>query len=567
MASRPSDLRGLERRLSILSSRFSGGIPVRVSLRPETDRPQWSGSARMLSLGIRSLARHPEVAALLELLSMHELGKIHSGLRPEGEDVALLSLPPGLVTLFEDYRTDRAQMQRLALPPETFAPLYEALYHVRVRRKRLAINTFRHSFDPFVLGEILLAKALGAGISLPHERHPLLVRTGIFLSRYRLYGRYREFLGDFREALDRAAEAGSREASLDQVWEFYAKWRKVFDRSGQGGRGAEGVSARSPDSGGNGGGSGSGSGGGEGPSDGPRGRRRRERRDLLRTGTIGLPTPRTGMGPREGAAARPPGAAGGWGPPRRPPSLLRMSGEIPLFDPPSHRREVWPWDLGLIRSETRSLARFLKVGFEEAPLAGLTGRLISQKLFAPTLKVMNRPSPFREGATELRILAIVDFSFSMDGWPHYYAAHLAQVIALSKVASTFDVVACSSRFQFRMAPDELNLLQPDEMEGFQNLLPMIERTGHQYDAAIVLTDCQISDRSAEALAELRKRVLTIGCYVVPDTVEHVRGRPIERVVEDGRQMFPSTFLYATTFHGLGRKLALNLNRMRTRSFS
>jgi hypothetical protein len=32
-------------------------------------------------------------------------------------------------------------------------------------------------------------------------------------------------------------------------------------------------------------------------------------------------------------------------------------------------------------------------------------------------------------------------------------------------------------------------------------------------------------------------------------------------------MFPSTFLYATTFHGLGRKLALNLNRMRVRSFS
>lgn len=566
MASRTSDLRGLERRLSILSSRFSGGIPVRVSLRPETDRPQWNASARTLSLGIRTLARHPEVSSLLELLSMHELGKIHSGLRPEGEDVALLSLPPGLVTLFEDYRTDRAQMQRLALPPETFAPLYEALYPVRVRKKRLAINTFRHSFDPFVLGEILLAKALGGAISLPHERHPLLVRTGILLSRYRLYGRYREFLGDFREALDRAAEAGSREASLDQIWEFYAKWRKVFDRARQGGRGAEGVSARSPDSGGGGGGSGSGSGGGGafGRASGPR---EKGQEGPPPDWDYRAPDTTHGYGAEGGRGGQTSRTGRGLGATQEAPSLLRMTGEIPLFVPPSHRREVWPWDLALIRSETRSLARFLKVGFEEAPLAGMTGRLISQKLFAPTLKVMNRPSPFREGATELRILAIVDFSFSMDGWPHYYASHLAQVIALSKVASTFDVVACSSRFQFRMAPDELNLLQPDEMEGFQNLLPMIERTGHQYDAAIVLTDCQISDRSAEALAELRKRVLTIGCYVVPDTVEHVRGRPIERVVEDGRQMFPSTFLYATTFHGLGRKLALNLNRMRVRSFS
>ena len=565
-SSRQSDLRSLERRLSILSSRFSGGIPVRISLRPDTDRPQWNSSARTLSLGIRSLAKHPVVPLLLELLSMHELGKIRSGLRLEGEEAELLSLPPGLVTLFEDYRTDRFQIQRLGLPPETFAPLYEALYPIRVRKKRLAINTFRQSFDPFVLGEILLLKALGGAGQLPHERHPLLVRFGILLSRYRLFGTYREFLGDFREALDRTAEAGSREESLDRVWEFYAKWRKVFDRSGQGGRGPEGVSARNPDSGSAGGGSGSGSGGG-GAFGRSSGEKEKGQEGPPPDWDYRAPDTTHGYGAEGGRGGKASPTGKGLGATQDAPSLLRMSGEIPLFIPPSHRREVWPWDLGLIRSETRSLARFLKVGFEDAPLAGLTGRLISQKLFAPTLKVMNRPSPFREGATELRILAIVDFSFSMDGWPHYYASHLAQVIALSKVASTFDVVSCSSRFQFRMAPDELNLIQPDEMEGFQNLLPMIERTGHQYDAAIVLTDCQISERSAEALAELRKRVLTIGCYVVPDTVEHVRGRPIERVVEDGRQMFPSTFLYATTFHGLGRKLALNLNRMRVRSFS
>ena len=96
MASRPSDLRGLERRLSILSSRFSGGIPVRVSLRPETDRPQWSGSARMLSLGIRSLARHPDVPALLELLSMHELGKSIPAFVPKERMSPFFPFPPAL---------------------------------------------------------------------------------------------------------------------------------------------------------------------------------------------------------------------------------------------------------------------------------------------------------------------------------------------------------------------------------------------------------------------------------------------------------------------------------------
>jgi hypothetical protein len=118
-----------------------------------------------------------------------------------------------------------------------------------------------------------------------------------------------------------------------------------------------------------------------------------------------------------------------------------------------------------------------------------------------------------------------------------------------------------------MNPDHLNLLQPDEMEGFHNLLPMIDRFGQQYDAAIILTDCQISDKSADALAVLRKKVMTIGCYVVPEEVQHVRGRPIEMVINDGRAMFPSTFLYSDTFHGLGRRLALTLNRMKQRQRS
>ncbi|EQD25744.1 MAG: hypothetical protein D084_Lepto4C00008G0002, partial [Leptospirillum sp. Group IV 'UBA BS'] len=267
----------------------------------------------------------------------------------------------------------------------------------------------------------------------------------------------------------------------------------------------------------------------------------------------------------EGGQGRKSGAGSGGtglGAPMETADILRLHGEIPVFVPPARPREIFPWDQALIRSETKSLARFLKIGLEDMPLAGMTGRLISQKLVQPTLKVMNRPSPYREGGTELRILAIVDFSFSMDGWPHYYASHLTQVVHRSGVASTLDVIACSSRFQFRMNPDYLNLLQPDEMEGFQKLLPLIDRTGPLYDAAIVLTDCQISDKSAEALGLLRKKVLTIGCYVVPDEVDHVRGRPIELVIEDGRAMFPSTFLYSDTFHGLGRRLALTLNRMK-----
>ena len=563
MASPWNDVRALERRLSILSSQYSGGLSVRISVRPDTDKTLWDPGRRSLVMGVRTLLTRPDLPEILRLRTIHELGKLHAGFPepPEG----LYTVPAPILTLMDDYRADAIQRDRLRLGANVFGPLYDALLPVRIPKRRLAINNLRMSVNPFILGEMVLNREMGGQARLPHERFPFLMRIFVILTRYRLYGRYLEFVSDWKAAMELGRSARSEDEFLTVAWEFHEKWKAVFSRTREGGRATEGISARSPQSPS----SGSGSAGGGGSAAGG-----------------GMRSPTT---PKEPGEERPPwdyrppetthgygsegtqdrrtrsGSGGvGLGAEKESLAMLKLHGEVPVFVAPSHPREVFPWDQALIRSETKSLARFLKVGREDQPLAGMTGRLISQRLVQPTLKVMNRPFPFREGGTELRILAIVAFSFSMDGWPHYYASHLTQVVSRSGVASTLDVIASSSRFQFRIRPDELNLLQPDEMEGFQNLLPLIDRTGHLYDAAIVLTDCQISDRSAEALALLRKKVLTIGCYVVPEEVEHVRGRPIEMVIEDGRDMFPSTFLYSDTFHGLGRRLALTLNRMKDR---
>ena len=559
MAVRAPDIRSLERRLSILSSQYSGGVSVRITVRPDTDKPLWDPSRRSLVLGVRSHLSRPDLPELLRLMVLHELGKIRGGFSevPEG----LYSVPPPILTLMEEYRSDALQRERLNLPADVFAPLYDALLPVRVRKKRVAINDFRMSLNPFTLGEIVLNQEMGGKARLPHERFPLLMRLFVFLTRYRLFGRYREFVADWKAAMELGRSARSPDEFLTVAWEFHEKWRSVFSNLREGGRSSEGISSRSPESSSAGAG-GSGQGGGSGGRF--KGQEAQSVKDERPPWDYRPPETTHGYG-ADGAKIRKSRAGSGGrglGAEMETAAMLRMHGEIPVFVPPLHPREVFPWDQALIRSETKSLARFLKIGLEDMPLAGLTGRLISQKLVQPTLKVMNRPSPHREGGTELRILAIVDFSFSMDGWPHYYASHLTQVVHRSGVASTLDVIASSSRFQFRMNPDYLNLLQPDEMEGFQNLLPLIDKTGPLYDAAIVLTDCQISDKSAEALALLRKKVLTIGCYVVPDEVDHVRGRPIDLVIEDGRAMFPSTFLYSDTFHGLGRRLALTLNQMK-----
>ncbi len=566
MAVRSHDIRGIERRLSILSSQYADGHPVRISVRPDTDKVVWNPAQRSLVLGIRSQISHPDLPEILRLMTLHELGKLRSGVKADPEEV--YSVPAPIRTLMEEFRSDARQRDRLGLAPEVFAPLYDALLPVRIKKKRVAINTLRMTVNPFVLGEVVLNREMGGHARFPHERFPLLLRMVVLLTRYRLYRRYREFLADWRAALELGRSARSRGEFMTVAWEFYAKWRKIFDRTREGGRTADGVSAKNPehqvvDTGGSGGGRGGSPGGGGAfkekgpPEEGGENRPPWDYRSPETTHGYGS----------EGALLKKRGRASwngsGLGADKESALTLQMHGELPTFLPSPHQRAVFPWDMAMIRLETKSLGRFLKVGLEDMPLAGMTGRLKSQKLNQPTLKVMSRLSPFREGGSELKILAIVDFSFSMDGWPHYYAAHLTQLIHRSGVASTLDVIASSSRFQYWIHPDHLNLLQPDEMEGFQTLLPLIDRIGHLYDAAIILTDCQISDRSADALSVLRKKVLTIGCYVVPEEVEHVRGRPIEFVIEDGKKMFPSTFLYSHTFHGLGRRLALNLNRMKS----
>lgn len=558
MKKRLPDFRAIERNLSILSNHFSGGQSVRVTLRPDTETTTYIPSRKLLLLGIRPFLSRSDLPEILRLLAIHELGKLR--LNFSGDEEGLFRTPEPIRTLLEEYRSDSLQREFLNMPPEVFGPFYEALLPVRVKKNRLAFNNLRQSVDPYVLGELVLNRGMGGEARFPHERFPVLMRIGMILTRYRFFGRYREFLFDWKAAMELGRTARNEDEFRSIAWEFHEKWKEVFDRKGSGGRGRSGAaSPRESGSSGGGGGGGAGS-----------------------TGGFRSLTPQKGESDRPSWDYKPPGMTHGYGSEganfsgnksysdsgqelglaMHNAAFLRLNGEIPDFSPGPSFREIFPWNRVLIQSETKSLARFLKVGKEDLPLAGLTGRLISQRLFQPTLKVMNRPVPFREGGGELRILVIVDYSFSMDGWPHYYASHLTQVIFQSRIASTFDVIASSSRFQFRMHPDDLNRLQPDEMEGFQNLLPMIDRSGYLYDAAIVMTDCQISDRSAEALAILRKKILTIGCYVVPEEVQHVRGRPIEMVIADGREMFPSTFLYSDTFHGLGRRLALNLNRMK-----
>ncbi|MEC4683619.1 MAG: hypothetical protein VST70_08105 [Nitrospirota bacterium] len=564
MGPKVPDIRSLERKLSILSSRYSGGASIRISVRPDTDSVAWFSQKKILVLGIRSISTRPDLPEILRLMAIHELGKLRLNFPADSE--TLIAVPAPIRTILEEYRSDVLQRESLGMKPKEFAPFYDALYPIRIRKKRLEINNLRMSFDPYVLGELVLNREMGGHLSFPHERFPVLMRFFVFLTRYRLFGHYREFLSDWRAAMELGRSARNENEFLTIAWEFHEKWKNVFSRSKNAGRGRSGAATETaePKSGGGGsGGGGTGSGGfrNSTPSSGNEERAPWDYKPPDTTHGYGSDGANFSGSRRRGSDGNLLGAA------TDTTATLLMHGDIPFFHPAPHSREVFPWDQGLIRSETKSLARFLKVGKEDLPLAGLTGRLISQKLFQPTFKVMNRPSPFREGGTELRILAIVDYSFSMDGWPHYYASHLTQVIHRSGIASTFDVIASSSRFQFRMNPDHLNLLQPDEMEGFQNLLPMIDRFGHQYDAAIILTDCQISDKSADALGVLRKKVMTIGCYVVPDEVQHVRGRPIEMVIADGREMFPSTFLYSDTFHGLGRRLALTLNRMKNRQRS
>lgn len=536
---------------------------MRITLRPETDLTTYIPGKKALFLGIRSMRGRPDLPLLLRLMAIHELApETRANPGPSGP---LFYVPPQILALMEEYRRDSRQCDRLGMAHEDFGPFYDAVFPVRIRKRRLLLNNIRRSFDPFVLGEQVLNREMGGRQRFPHERFPLLCACAMILTHYRTPGRYREFLSDWRDTLERGRTSFNEEDFLAVGWEFHQKWKRLFDRSKDSGRVSSGGGPSSSQaSSGTSGFDGRGSGGFVNPvppSPGFSGPEPGEE-----------PPPDTTHGFGSGGVSftgkRRPGSTGeALGASEEMVSLPGIHGELPLFHPASQPREVFPWDQGLILSETKSLARFLKVGKEELSVAGLTGRLLPQKISQPTLKLMSRPGPFRGGGYELRILAIVDYSFSMDGWAHYYASHLVQVIARSRIASTLDVIASSSRFQFRMNPDHLNLLQPDEMEGFQNLVPLIDRSGGRYDVAVVLTDCQISDRSAQALGELRKKVRTVGCFVVPEEVLHVRGRPIEMVIADGREIFPSSFLYANTFHGLGLRLALTLNRMRHRRVS
>ena len=123
-------------------------------------------------------------------------------------------------------------------------------------------------------------------------------------------------------------------------------------------------------------------------------------------------------------------------------------------------------------------------------------------------------------------------------------------------------MACSTRYAFRLDPVHLNFLFPDETDGFYTLIPFLETISGNYDLAVVLTDCQNSERSLAALGKLRRSIPTVGCYVLPEDLGELAHVSFERIVEDGRRVFPRAFIHSRSFHGLGRRLALYLNAAR-----
>lgn len=534
-------LKGLERRFSILASYTAGGTGTfRVQLRPDRDGGEFDRSRRLLMVGVRPFLGADRLADLSYLAVAETLGHAlwqDSPFNPEAD-----GCPRPLFELLETSRihVSGAAGQSASGP---FRTDYFSLRGVRAFPGRRAFSGWLTIFDPYILGKKVLFRRSGALVPLPHEASPFLTRAFFPMSGFGGFRRYRDFVEGWDRAFGDAELAPSwdRVAMVGRL--FFEEWKELFERkkTGRGIRGMEnrgaGGSAVSPE----------------------RSPVPQAWKEGTRSG--GKPTSPSHSQDRDmGESGSRPDESGGLGL-ENDPSDLGRGAEIPFFEPGPSAGEVFAWDRELIRREVEGLLRFLKIGLNEETIDGLSGRLVAQKLASPTFRVMRKPLDPRR-PRHLKVLVVVDCSLSMTGDPHYYSSHLVRVLREARIARAMDVVACSTRYLFRLNPGDLNRLVPDETDGFYTLMPFIEQISGEYDLSLVLSDCQNSRRSVEALKALRKKMPTIGCYVLPTEKAETPDLALSRIVEDGRSIFPRAFLYASSFQGLGRRVALYLNALR-----
>lgn len=537
-------LRGLERRYAILLH-FSGSetLSVSIELRGDRDLSRFDPVRHRLQVGLRPYVKHPDLDELVPLAIEEALSQarwVEGGFDPE-----VYGCPVPLFEILEIART----VERIRHSPGVSLPRLELFLNLSCRRF-LELRTFRkgahYLLDPFFLGRCVFFRRENAEVIFPHHSFPFRCFLLKPISGFSKPGSYQAFLAAWDRTLEETGRLGSWEESARRGAIFHEEWRAVFEQSSVQRARSNGETLLSVES------------------------------ASVFSGTDAMPANWQGSG--SSASSRSSGVDGRSrselsGEPQRKKKesdglgLESESGdwirpaEIPVYEPGPDAGEVFPWDSELIRREVEGLLRFLKIGTREDHVDGLAGRLVPRKLSEPTFRVMRRPLDPRR-PRDLRILAIVDCSLSMTGAPHYYATHLVRVLEESRIGQTFDIVACSTRYLFRLESRYLNRLMPDETDGFYTLVPFIETISGQYDLALVLSDCQNSQRSIESLRMLRRKMPTIGCYVLPSSLAEEATIPFEKIVEDGRQVFPQAFIHARTFHGLGRRLALYLNGLR-----
>ena len=534
-------LKGLERRFSILASYTAGGTGTfRVQLRPDRDGGEFDRSRRLLLVGVRPFLGADRLADLSYLAVVETLG--HALWQDFPFDPETEGCPRPLFELLE---TSRIHVSGAAgqSPSGPLRTDFFSLRGVRVFAGRRAFSGYLTIFDPYVLGKKVLFRRSGARVALPHESSPFLTRAFFPVSGFGGFEKYREFV----EGWDRVFGDAELAPSWDRVARaghlFFEEWKDLFERKGTGSgiRGMEGRHA---------------------------GRHSfsQERPPVPEawkegSGSDGRPAPSSAFQGRGGGESGTRDQESGGLGLENDSSDLDRGPEIPFYEPGPSAGEVFAWDKELIRREVEGLLRFLKIGLNEETVDGLSGRLVAQKLASPTFRVMRKPLDPRR-PRHLKVLVVVDCSLSMTGDPHYYSSHLVRVLREARIARAMDVVACSTRYLFRLNPGDLNRLVPDETDGFYTLMPFIEQISGEYDLSLVLSDCQNSRRSVEALKALRKKMPTIGCYVLPTEKAETPDLALSRIVEDGRSIFPRAFLYASSFQGLGRRVALYLNALR-----
>ncbi|MHB8544609.1 MAG: hypothetical protein ACYC9S_11505 [Leptospirales bacterium] len=535
-------LRGLERRFAILLH-FAGTetLSLSIELSAERDLSRLDRARRRLQVGLRPYVKHPALDELVPLAVEEALSQarwVEGGFDPE-----LYGCP---VPLFEILELGRI-LGRIRRSPTSSHASGLALYLDLKCRRFLELRSFRkgprYVLDPFFLGRCVFFRREKARISFPHVSFPIRCFLLKPVSGFSAPGSYRSFLAAWDATLADTGKLDSWEESARRGALFHEEWRSVFDQSPAQESRSSGQSIVSLDT------SSPFSGTPAGPSNWQGNISRGNSGSSHGSGNE--PTGETKRKKEESSGLGLESESGDW---TRP-------AEIPFFEPGPDAGEVFPWDTELIRREVEGLLRFLKIGIREDHVDGLTGRLVPRKLSEPTFRVMRRALDPRR-PRDLRILAVVDCSLSMTGAPHYYATHLVRVLEESRIGQVFDIVACSTRYLFRLDSRHLNRLTPDETDGFYTLVPFLETISGQYDLSVVLSDCQNSQRSIESLQMLRRKIPTIGCYVLPSSMADEGATPFQKIVDDGRQVFPQAFIHARTFHGLGRRMALYLNGLR-----